>query len=82
LPYALQDLPTQTGAPTVQMMHEMPPLPAPQMPQLCNKRDKTVIVLADDTENILTDSENNKETATILSKDDLTICGTGSHPTF
>ncbi len=40
--------------------------------------DKTVIVLAEGTENYLTDNENNEENATILSKDDLTICGNGS----
>jgi hypothetical protein len=40
--------------------------------------DKTVIVLAEGTENYLTDNKNNEENATILSKDDLTICGDGS----
>ena len=40
--------------------------------------DKTVIVIAEGTENYLTDNKNNEENATILSKDDLTICGDGS----
>ncbi|MCW4016540.1 MAG: carbohydrate-binding domain-containing protein [Candidatus Bathyarchaeota archaeon] len=40
--------------------------------------DKTVIVLADGTQNYLTDNKNNQENSTILSKDDLTICGDGS----
>ncbi len=39
--------------------------------------DKTVIVLAEGTENYLADNQNNEENATILSKDDLTICGEG-----
>ncbi len=39
--------------------------------------DKTVIVLATGTENYLADNQNNEENATILSKDDLTLCGDG-----
>lgn len=39
---------------------------------------KTVIVLADDTENILTDTPNNQDNATLCSKDDLVICGSGA----
>lgn len=39
--------------------------------------DKAFIVLAEGTENYLTDNKNNEENATLLSKDDLTICGNG-----
>jgi len=39
---------------------------------------KTVIVLADDTENYLTDNVNNEDNGTLSSRDDLTIYGDGS----
>jgi hypothetical protein len=39
---------------------------------------KTVIILADNTENYLTDSANNENNGTLASRDDLTICGNGS----
>jgi hypothetical protein len=39
---------------------------------------KTVIVLADNTENYLIDNENNENNGTLASRDDLTICGNGS----
>jgi len=37
--------------------------------------EKTVIILADNTENYLTDNENNENNGTLASRDDLTICG-------
>jgi hypothetical protein len=40
--------------------------------------DETVIVLADGTENYLTDDANNEEDAALLSRDDLVICGDGA----
>jgi hypothetical protein len=40
--------------------------------------EKTVIVLADNTENYLTDNENNEDNATLCRRDDLTIYGNGS----
>ena len=40
--------------------------------------NKTVIVLADNTENYLTDNEGNGDNGTLLSRDDLTIYGNGS----
>lgn len=39
---------------------------------------KTVIVLADNTENYLTDNANNENNGTLASRDDLTICGNGA----
>jgi hypothetical protein len=47
-------------------------------PVYVENADKTVIILADNTENYLADGNNNEEGATILSKDDLTICGNGA----
>jgi hypothetical protein len=40
--------------------------------------NKTVIVLADNTENYLTDNEGNEDNGSLLSRDDLTIYGNGS----
>jgi len=40
--------------------------------------EKTVIILADNTENYLTDNEDSVDNGTLLSKDDLTIYGDGS----
>ena len=40
--------------------------------------EKTVIILADNTENYLTDNENNENNGTLASRDDLTIYGNGS----
>jgi len=39
---------------------------------------KTVIILADNTENYLTDNKNNENNGTLASRDDLTIYGNGS----
>jgi predicted secreted Zn-dependent protease len=40
--------------------------------------DKTIIILADNTENYLTDNVHNEDNGTLCSKDDLTIYGDGS----
>gem|GEM_PF-641536 len=40
--------------------------------------EKTVIFLADNTENYLKDSANNVDKGTLASRDDLTICGNGA----
>jgi hypothetical protein len=40
--------------------------------------EKTVIILADNTENYLTDSQSNENNGTLASRDDLTIYGNGS----
>ena len=39
---------------------------------------KTVIILADNTENYLTDNANNENNGTLASRDNLSICGNGS----
>ncbi len=40
--------------------------------------NKTILMLADDSKNYLSDSENNSEKGVLLSKDDLTIYGNGA----
>jgi hypothetical protein len=47
-------------------------------PVCVTKSDKTVIVLANNTANYLTDSASNTDNGTLFSNTDLSICGTGS----
>lgn len=51
---------------------------ATKAPVFVASAEKTVVVLADNTENHLRDSENNEDDGALLSKDDLTIYGNGS----
>ncbi len=47
-------------------------------PVYVENADKTIIVLADNTENYLTDNAGNEDNGALLSRDDLTIYGNGS----
>jgi hypothetical protein len=47
-------------------------------PICVSNADKAIIILADNTENYLTDAKGNEDNGTLCSTDDLTICGEGS----